>query len=587
MFDLQKVANIDDELSCEAFEVFQFLTVDQEIRHIQIDRGRSRNPKYVYRELLRANAALPPNDAEARCLVQQAIDVEAPSRLHYATRLGWRPSLDGFVLWDKFIGTPTTTGKVLPPNWAEHFSDNHISMLGTLKSWRTSVAKPAARSSRLVLLAAAAFAAPLMRFGSSANIGFNLFGLNYQETDIAAAFVGSILGCASNELISDWWVAPGSLLRRTRLFGDQLFLAGSLVAYPEKMSSPRQHERFLALHLGDERRANERSIADRWRGIFVILLPFPSISSGAADRDNDRFAGAPCIDIPAASKFSPLLDLPSPDATAADLRPTVRVIQRMAEAANRARGVPIRRYLRYLVQNRDHLPAKISKLTRQFALLDRRAGSGFAPRSLLDRFGLLYAGACLAIEAGVLPWERCQVLTALWACLSAARKQGRANRLSPKRIRLTLWDRLQAPAVVARLPRVRFGPADHAGFFEVVNGRRQYTIHAKAFRRWFGGSKQCAAALAWLHQRGLLVLGDKAATPWLSSGEWAERTPRWPDGRVQKSFVFFEPHDGAATRAQPDSAHSGKHSQWLRNETSFGHGFGDWAGTAYPTTSRT
>ncbi|WP_428492499.1 DUF927 domain-containing protein [Rhodopila sp.] len=541
MFDLQKVANIDDELSFEAYEVFQFLTVDQDIRHIRIERGRSRNVNYVYRELLRANAALPSNDAEARRFVQEAIAAETPKRLHYATHLGWRPNLNGFVLCDECIGTPTAVAAVLPPKWVEEFSDNHISTLGTLKSWQGSVAKPAAKSSRLILLAAAAFAAPLVRFAKGVNLGFNLFGLNYQETCIAAAFVGSIVGCAPNELISDWWVAPGSLLKRTRLFGDQLFLAGSLVAYPERMATPRQHERLLALQTGEDRLAKERPTAGRWRGIFVSLLTSASTVSGAADRENDRFVGVPCVDIPAASKFSPLLDLPSLSATAADLRPTVRVIQRMAEAANRNRGVPIRRYLRYLVKSRSHLPSKISKLSRQFARLGKRAGPGSAPRSLLDRFGLLYAGGCLAIEAGVLPWGRRQVLTALWACLSAARGQRRADRLSPKKIRRTLRDRLRTPSVVARLPGVRFGPDDHAGFFGMVDGRRQHTIHAKAFRSWFGGSKQCAAALAWLHQRGLLVLGDKPATPWLASGEWAERTPRWPDGRVQKSFMFLEP----------------------------------------------
>jgi hypothetical protein len=60
MFNIQKVANIDEEFSCEAFKVFRFLTVDQEIRHIQIERGRSRNANNVYRELLRANAPCRP-----------------------------------------------------------------------------------------------------------------------------------------------------------------------------------------------------------------------------------------------------------------------------------------------------------------------------------------------------------------------------------------------------------------------------------------------------------------------------------------------------------------------------------------------
>jgi Domain of unknown function (DUF927) len=466
--------------------------------------------------------------------------------LHYATRLGWRPNFDGFVLWDKSINTPGAAGMVLPPAWAQQFGADHIKRSGTMKAWQRQVAKPAAMSSRLVLLAAAAFSAPLIRFNFTSNLGFNFVGLAHQESEIAAAFVQSILGCNSNELSWEWWVAPDSLLKRARLFGDQLFLTGSLVAYPERMRTPRQYERLLALQSGEERRAKDNSSPGnhppaRWRGIFVTLLPFPSGVGGVVGHDEDRFAKAPCIDIPAASKFSPLLDLPNSFVTEADLMPKVRLIQRMAEAADRNRGVPIRRYIRYLVKHRDHLPSLISKLSCEFTGIVQKTGKICAPRSMLVRFGLLYAGGCLAIEAGVLPWKKRQVSTALCACLWAALKQGRAVRLTPTKIRRTLRKRLRSPAIVARKPGIRFGPDDHVGFYETVDGRRQYTIHAKAFRRWFGSSAGYAAVLAWLQQENLLVLGNKPAMPWPTTCEWAERTPRWPDGRVQKSIIFRSP----------------------------------------------
>jgi hypothetical protein len=73
-----------------------------------------------------------------------------------------------------------------------------------------------------------------------------------------------------------------------------------------------------------------------------------------------------------------------------------------------------------------------------------------------------------------------------------------------------------------------------------MDGRQVFTVHAAAFRRWFGATR-CRSVLLWLRQRGLLLLGDRQITPSRNSTEWAERTPRWPDGCVQKSFVFRWP----------------------------------------------
>lgn len=541
MFNIQKVANIEDDTSSDAFEVFQFITVDGDTRHIKIDRGQSRNLKYVYRALLRANAALPADDDEARRLVQQAIDAETTKRLHYATRLGWEKKYSGFMLWNEFIGTQATGGKVLAPPWSETFSSDHVKTMGTLTGWRKFVAKPAARSSRLVFLAAAAFAAPVSRFRSAANIGFNLSGFNHVDSEIAAAFVGSILGCDSREIVSDWGIKPSRLLGRARLFEDQLFLAGNVVGSAERMEAGRQHERLIALRCGKAHREQDEALrGDQqptpWRGIFITLLPFPV--GGSAMAGIDDIAGTLCIDIPPASTLSALLDLPRSSAADADLTPTMRAGQRIAASAERNRGQPMRRYVRYLVKHRVHLPAKIATFNRQFTLIIRKGERRPTPQPLLDHFGLLYAGACIAIEAGVLPWKRLQVSTALRLCLLAALKQNRAGRLTPKKIRRVLRKHLCAPAVISRKCGTRFGAEKHAGFYQTVDGRRQYTVHARAFRRWFGSSSRCAAALNWLQKKNLLVLGDKTATPSLTTPEWAERTPRWPDGSVQRSFVF-------------------------------------------------
>lgn len=105
--------------------------------------------------------------------------------------------------------------------------------------------------------------------------------------------------------------------------------------------------------------------------------------------------------------------------------PAAQALQQAAKAGQRNRGTPIRHYLRYLVKHREHLAARVLKLSRRFAQLARIKGGEAMPGTLLEQFGLLYAGGCLAIEAGVLPWQPHEVSSALRACLLAALKQDR------------------------------------------------------------------------------------------------------------------------------------------------------------------
>jgi hypothetical protein len=87
---------------------------------------------------------------------------------------------------------------------------------------------------------------------------------------------------------------------------------------------------------------------------------------------------------------------------------------------------------------------------------------------MLDSFALLYAGGCLAIEAGVLPWKEPAPRAALHDCLIAAIMHQRAGRFGPQAIRRILRQQLRPPNVVRREPNRPFGPDRHDGFYEVV-----------------------------------------------------------------------------------------------------------------------
>jgi hypothetical protein len=161
--------------------------------------------------------------------------------------------------------------------------------------------------------------------------------------------------------------------------------------------------------------------------------------------------------------------------------------------------------------------------------------------AIAQNFALLYAAGCLAIEAGILRWRRQQLLHILQRQLVAVGSHMRSFRITPRTIRRILRRRVRSPAVVQRTRGTSFGPANHAGFWRWEGIDMVFCIHTTAFRRWFGDTAYCRAALRWLHQSKLLVLRNRHALPSTKSSEWAERTPRWPDGSVQRSFVFKAP----------------------------------------------
>jgi hypothetical protein len=167
--------------------------------------------------------------------------------------------------------------------------------------------------------------------------------------------------------------------------------------------------------------------------------------------------------------------------------------------------------------------------------------SGRTLRAIADNFSLLYAAGCLAIKAGILPWTRPRLRKALLRQFAAIVVHLQSRRITPNMIRRVLRRRLRSSAVVQLSEGMQFGPATRPGFWRQVDGDIVLSVHAKAFRRWFGDAAHCRAALLWLHKSGLLLLRGRHVVPQLNSTEWAERTPRWPDGTVQRCFIFKAP----------------------------------------------
>jgi hypothetical protein len=122
-----------------AYELFKFTTITGESSQIRVDRARSRDLKCVYRALLQANAALPMNEPEAEYLVQCAIETRSPLYFYYATDLGWRFDAKCFMFWDEGVLSPDGTDAIVPPEWAEHQANGHLTKSGKLRHWKNAL----------------------------------------------------------------------------------------------------------------------------------------------------------------------------------------------------------------------------------------------------------------------------------------------------------------------------------------------------------------------------------------------------------------------------------------------------------------
>jgi hypothetical protein len=144
-----KYGNVEDEATSKAYEIFQFTTTCGTKGTIQIDRGRSRDARHVFRELLSANAVVPACEIDAIADIERAIETPAPDLLLYAEQIGWRPRYSGFVLSDGCISSSSSRVRrqILPPQWMFASQLQIHRQSGSLEQWRHQVPGAACCSS--------------------------------------------------------------------------------------------------------------------------------------------------------------------------------------------------------------------------------------------------------------------------------------------------------------------------------------------------------------------------------------------------------------------------------------------------------
>jgi hypothetical protein len=210
----------------------------------------------------------------------------------------------------------------------------------------------------------------------------------------------------------------------------------------------------------------------------------------------------------------------------------------LREACQSHHGVAIEPYIKFLMKLGDELPTAVTDASKELERYIDAASLEGAHRHAARNAGVIYAGGCLAIDAGLLPWKKKRLLRAIATVFRDALREATQDG-STTRARMLLKAALTSADIVAATGKKAFGPREHRGFTQPSKTGLVYTVHAKVFRSWFD-PYTLAAVLTWLDDEGFLVRGDRRAVA--SNGtQWAEQSPRWPNGQPTRSIVFRDP----------------------------------------------
>jgi uncharacterized protein (DUF927 family) len=170
-----KLANAEDELTRDAYEIFEFRTIGGKTRRHRVERDRARDINHLRNLLIRKNADLPYNEDDANQIVTKALTAEPKTRIIYAARLGWRRDRRRFVTPRGTIGK-TRNVKIRPPLWLNDKQHVEIERSGTVTDWIKRIAEPCGFSDSAMVAISTVFAAPLLEFVGLQSFGINLFG---------------------------------------------------------------------------------------------------------------------------------------------------------------------------------------------------------------------------------------------------------------------------------------------------------------------------------------------------------------------------------------------------------------------------
>ena len=422
--------NDDDARGQQAFVVIEFRTRRAQWRKEIIPSSMltGNNRDFVAR--LSGLGYLWPSDRRTWSGIIAALSVAKPN---HHIRLVDVPGRHGnsYVLADETY-TPSGPNRrdfLLNPN--PTFKLGSFRRSGTVKQWQ-KIAKLCCHSSRARLLMAASFAAPNLRSLKIPSFGINLSGESTTGKSALIVMACSVSGLNSNEGPDTWDGTAPSYEQRALGHRDAIMPIDDL---SHVVGDPAQAAKLLTFRLSSNRPRSKagqyvfaNNLVDReYRVIAVSTSEDPIWQHlDKQPRRGGRVRGEQVRMINVRASVSELGDVF--DGPKADRRigktteERARKIEKYCELAVKYQGEPYRAYLTKLMSDN-----KAEQALRRY--MDHYFSAAPVPeqfrwlRRIARYFAALYASAALAIDYGILPWNKDATLADIRKCMQDAIEQ--------------------------------------------------------------------------------------------------------------------------------------------------------------------
>ena len=483
-----------------------------------------------------------------------AIATEAPV-VRRAARTGWRDGHNAFVS-HRFVAPEVAEHAVLPPHCPLVGATGQLKVCGTLEGWQELIAV-AQHSTAMIVALCATFAAPLVALLHRPSFALALFGPSKIGKSFIQLAAASAMGFGREKELPSLNATPSGLQAAALAFNDHMLPINEVATARGKKRDIYEVLRdttYALLSGQDTLRHPSWSGAGGGTGTFGVIALFSSEISPDAwaarngeTRDDGEMARLIGVPVPVlAAGWGTIFDLPSPGLSG-DARAEWEKEQfkRLLEELPNQRGVAFRDYIDDLLGHVQARSARASALVAMFEAAVVTPGLSPVARDIVAKFGLLFAGGVLAVEANVLPLNRRMVgLAVRRACLAALAELPDPD--SELRADLaTLRERLASGAITnletcSRQEQRLIRNAD--GFRKVREGGKgeEFVVRAQVFAGWFSTQLRVRRVLEWLDDEGFLDHGRDRTTG--RSNEWAQKHMTWPDATRVRSVSVYAPN---------------------------------------------
>jgi hypothetical protein len=548
-------ANVEDESTGEAFEVFQFVKVGGRPDRLIVERGLADDPKQVRLHLRNRNAALSPGQDQSIREVETAIRAEPLHLLRYAARNGWLPDKSGFVNSSGTIDSKHRRQEIMPPRRLNTAQCRGGKPEGNLQGWIRNVAGPCRYSDLAMTALSAAFAAPLLKLTDRNSFGLNIFGAAKTGKSTVLVAASSVAGVGREEELPNWAATSASVGESCRFYCDRLMPVNELGLIAKKSAYAKIQPTTYQIAEGRERDRHSKSVfatIDDSAGHRIIFCSTAEHSidyyARLADETRDEGELARCTDIPTTRNNCKTVIDRWPETVPIDQRTAWarKLLKRLRKACKRYHNVALEPFVRFLMEDWERAERLVTMYMQKFMDgLDTESMSG-AMEHAAENFSLILAGGVLAVDAGLLPYKRGDLMRAVTRCFLSAISVTAEERDPLASGKAILRRHLKGDRVFRRRPsNVSFDARRFDGYVVKDGERWRYVIRASSLREWFKTEPRAyKPVIEWLEKKRCLLARQSRSTEMVERlTDWAERTLVWPDeeSTPTRSIVFYTP----------------------------------------------